>query len=1043
MKPGWAALVVFAAALPALPAQTVRVWQGTLPLPSYEEGQPDVNPPFDLFATTKFNYPYTLRNSITGRRIMRPWRAVFVENEYLKCSILPDIGGHLYSCTDKINGKELFYANPSIKKALIGYRGAWAAFGIEFNFPVSHNWVSMSPVDFATHTYPDGSASVTVANIDRPYGMQWRVELLLRPGSTVLEQKVTLYNRSDVRRRYYWWSNAGVEVEDGSVIEYPMRYSASHGFTFIDTWPVNQDGLNVSIVRNHTAGPVSQFVHGSREPFMGVWHPKAGNGIVHYAPYADLPAKKIWSFGVDADGLEWRKTLSDNNSGYVEVQAGLFRNQETFAFLQSQEVLRFTEYWMPVRGIGGISRANLHGVVHLAREGGSLRVGLNVNHAIADARLRVLAGQRVVLDVRESLAPATTFTRELTPAPPSPVTFELTAAEGQILLAHTEGGYDWTPDIQPGPQRSVDRESVPLEKGDDQEVNGDLPGAWATYQAALARTPDDYALNRAAGRLAVTLKRFDEAIPLLLRAQRHVSNDVEIHYYLGIAYAAQNQTRQARTEWEGAQDQPALRPAARLQLARLSAREGHGDEALRLLRVAFAAEPGMARAGGMEVALLRTAGRLDEARQRLAHWRGVDPTYALLRVEAATLGQPDPSLWTHLGADPERVLEVAIEYIELGLYKDARALLARRYPAPGELESEPGTALPQDYPLVAYYRGYCTEMMGGDGKPDFAEAAKMSTRYVFPYRATTVSVLRRALTANPNDATAHFLLGSLLMSGGMADRAIGEWRTARSLNPSIPVLHRDLGSVLLVAKHDEAGALETFREGLRVDSGNVELYTGASQALSLLGRPPAERVAILLAYPDQKTLPRALAYDLALSLAEAGRAEEARNVFRDRFFAREEGGTSVQDVYVEVELLNAAEMVRSGRTAEARAALAALGQPAPGFDFTREGMERFVQSARFFYLAGQIQSSAELWKRAAAMQGPYAVLAAKALNTPDWRRRAEQMLTKEPPGVGRGLLLRLLGREAESLEQFRDALRQPDRRLSHFVARRALLPHAD
>ena len=44
----------------------------------------------------------------------------------------------------------MFYANPSIKKALIGYRGAWAAFGIEFNFPVSHNWMSMSPVDFAT-----------------------------------------------------------------------------------------------------------------------------------------------------------------------------------------------------------------------------------------------------------------------------------------------------------------------------------------------------------------------------------------------------------------------------------------------------------------------------------------------------------------------------------------------------------------------------------------------------------------------------------------------------------------------------------------------------------------------------------------------------------------------------------------------------------------------------------------------------------------------------------------------------------------------------
>ena len=55
--------------------------------------------------------------------------------------MLPDIGGHLYTCIDKISGKSMFYANPSIKKAAISYRGAWAAFGIEFNFPVSHNWV--------------------------------------------------------------------------------------------------------------------------------------------------------------------------------------------------------------------------------------------------------------------------------------------------------------------------------------------------------------------------------------------------------------------------------------------------------------------------------------------------------------------------------------------------------------------------------------------------------------------------------------------------------------------------------------------------------------------------------------------------------------------------------------------------------------------------------------------------------------------------------------------------------------------------------------
>ena len=204
--------------LPAQPPAPTRAWQDTVAIPTYEEGAPDVNPPFDLFQTGRFNYPYTLRTSLTDKRIERNWRALWLENDYLKCLILPDLGGHLYSCTDKRNGQQLFYANPSIKLAGIAYRGAWAAFGVEFNFPVSHNWMTVSPVDFATTTDADGGASVWVGNIDRPYGMQWRVQLRLRPGRAVLEQHTTLYNRSDTRHRFYWWTNAGVQVWDDSKI---------------------------------------------------------------------------------------------------------------------------------------------------------------------------------------------------------------------------------------------------------------------------------------------------------------------------------------------------------------------------------------------------------------------------------------------------------------------------------------------------------------------------------------------------------------------------------------------------------------------------------------------------------------------------------------------------------------------------------------------------------------------------------------------------------------------------------------------------------
>src|SRR5579864_1952940 len=392
-----------------LAAAQVRVWQGTFTLPTYEEALPDPNPPFDQYATGRYNYPYTLRNNLTNGKNDHAWRALFLENDYLKCSVLPDLGGHVYTCIDKISGKPMFYENPSIKKANIGYRGAWAAFGIEFNFPVSHNWVSLSSVDFAYRQNHDGSASVVVGNIDRVYGMQWTVELVMQPASTVLEERVTLNNRSDVRHRFYWWNNAGVEAWDDSHIEYPMRFAASHGFREVQPWPVGADGRDLSIIRNQNKGPVSLFVHRSREPFMGVWNPHTNTGTVHYADYAQLPANKIWSWGVDADGLDWRKALSDNNSAYVEIQAGLFRNQETYSFLEPRQTIRFSEFWMPVRQIGGIARANLNGVVNLMRRGNALVAALNVNRPIAGASIRILDGSRIAFEQTADVTPERTW----------------------------------------------------------------------------------------------------------------------------------------------------------------------------------------------------------------------------------------------------------------------------------------------------------------------------------------------------------------------------------------------------------------------------------------------------------------------------------------------------------------------------------------------------------------------------------------------------------------------------------------------------------
>jgi tetratricopeptide (TPR) repeat protein len=1061
----------------------VRAWEGHLDLPTYEEGAPDANAPFDVFEPRKFNYPYTLRENLTDRRRPERWRTLNLENEHLKVSVLPDLGGHLYSCVDKATGAEMFYAQTAIKKARVAYRGAWTALGIEFNFPVSHNWATASPVDHALVRNADGSATIWVGNRDRVYGMQWRVGLTLRPNRARLEQDVALYNRSDTRHRFYWWNNAGVRSWDDSVIEYPMRHTASHGFRNIDTWPVNAAGVDLRVVKNHLYGPVSEFSHGSREAFMGVYHPHTKSGVAHYSSPLDSPTKKIWSWGGDADGLDWRKALSDDESTYLEVQSGLFRNQETYAFLEPQQTIRFTEYWLPVRDLGGITRATPDAVMHLARTGTALALALNVATPVR-GNLVLSDGAREVRREPVTVSPAEVLRRTFADLPAAArYTVDLQDAQGRSLIRHTEDTYDFTPaeQIQVGPVPAPPRiapadrtEGDWIAQGMDLELNGKRLQAWDTYTEARRAFPRSLALAKAQGRLAVVLLRFSEAAPLLDTVAQQWPTDAELRYYQGLAHAALGHERETRAALEAALPFASHRAAAGFVLAQLDARSGQPREALRVLKEATSASPQSVRTRALEIALLRATSRAREARARLAEARAIDPLSSWLRHEAVLLGTPDAALWAHLGEDPERVLDLATEYMGAGLWKDALALLERKYPHSGGLRAEPGAVAPQDHPEVVYYRGYCREQLGGSPLEDYRAASQLSTLYIFPSRAHSAVVFTRVLEASPNDATALSLRGSLLLAMGLPREATRDWQKARELKPSLPTLHRNLGRTLLLApginaesgqiEGDTQGALAVLQEGMTHDPRNVDLYQSADQALSLLGRSAAERAASLRRYPDLATMPSGLVLRLALALAEDGHAEEGEALLKDRFFAREETGTNVRQVYVEIQLLKALAEVRAGRP-EGCARIETMHQEVPGFSFTKDGLEAFVNSARVQYASGEIAALCKddtkaraHWTRAAASgrgnvrELPYAYLASQRLGgdaAKGWSDRLPQALlaadTQELetsfPGTSvhtQGLILRALGREDEARARFRRVLLLPDVRVAHYLSRRSL-----
>jgi tetratricopeptide (TPR) repeat protein len=633
-------------------------------------------------------------------------------------------------------------------------------------------------------------------------------------------------------------------------------------------------------------------------------------------------------------------------------------------------------------------------------------------------------------------------------------------------LHQTEGAYDWTPaeDIHVGPQpshRIPDPENRTVDDwiqlGSEHELNGRLQQALQAYQDAIAKFPDSFEARKSAGRLCASLLRYQEAKGYLEPVHARDTSDSEISYYLGISYEGLGQTREARESYEAAYRQPAYRAAGGLRLAELLAREGDLQQAELFLKDALRAAPDDLRTAEGLVAVLRAEGKAEESQKLAGEWLARFPQRYFLLEQTA---KPDLH---HLADDAERVLNLASEEIRLGLYSQALDVLSRQYPPPVADETEPGALPPQKHPLVSYYRGYCREKLGGSGSADFASASKLSTAYVFPSRAEDIAVLNSALHSNPEDATAHYLLGTLYFSRGLTDDGLKEWELARKFNPQIPVLHASLGRALLHAKNNPEHALTVFQEGLRADPANVELYTGMDQALSILRRPAQERVAALDRYPDRANMPSHLVYELILNLSESGEYEKAVALFHNRFFQREEGGTNVRQVWLEVQLQHALSLAQRGQCSEAVSMVDHLRDPVRDLAFTQDGLEPLLHSARFNYLIGSLYQTCTLpekaqarfkdadgqsgpedgiwaWKASQQLPGFQSDSAKQKLEILMQRTRSTSEISSRTGWwlYNAGMLDRALGHTKEAESGFRQALLFPDQLLTYHLTRLAL-----
>jgi tetratricopeptide (TPR) repeat protein len=666
----------------------------------------------------------------------------------------------------------------------------------------------------------------------------------------------------------------------------------------------------------------------------------------------------------------------------------------------------------------------------------------------------------------------------------TPLRFEVTDASGRPVISHTENQFDRTPAsaVQIGPQVApriphglLDVDDI-LHRGQTDELEGRRQMAMFRYQSAVAQHPDAASLLKAAGRLAVSLGWADAGTPASLesvhwleRALASNTTDFEVQYYLGVALAAAGRLADARRLLESSQRFQATALQSSLELARLLARQGEVDAALRLLKLGNSPASRATIPRAIEAVLLRRVGQPQAARELARALRAVDPTSSFVRFELTRLNEPDDELWRHLGVDANRVLDLVDQYLALGAYDDALSLLERQYPAVQGSLREPGSVAPGESPLVAYYRGYVREKTGGDATADFKIARARATTYVFPNRRSSYVVLRDALRVDPNDQTAQFLLGSLYLSSGLVEPAIESWQRVRRSQSTIQVLHRNLGLALL-QRGDYAESRAVLAEGLTADKNNVEVYLTLDGVLSAVGASARDRAAALSRFPAaDSAIPAALAFKSALAKAEAGDGPGAEKLFHDRFFPREEGGTNVRTVYAEVRLILANNAASTGKCDAARQILDSFSTEQTGLPFTNGGLTDVIASptlslqvAAVESACGRTASARARWdKLARPLESDGAPLALAIADIAARRLgrtrsaaeggRLERALDNataslesagtSSPGVveyARGVLLTALGKNAEARESLRRVFTYPDRGLSHVLAREAL-----
>ncbi len=361
----------------------VCTWHESVIIPTYEIGKPEKNPIFlekrVYQGSSGVVYPYPVIEKIEDEKKDKIYKVVFLENEYIKVMIMPELGGRVQMAFDKIKQRHFIYYNQVIKPALVGLTGPWISGGIEFNWPQHHRPSTFLPVDYCIEENADGSVTVWVSENERMFHQKGMAGFTLHPGKAYLEIIGKLYNPTPFPQTFLWWANPAVAVNEHYQSVFPPDVHAvfDHGKRDVSTFPIAKgtyykvdysEGVDISNYKNIPV-PTSYMAINSEFNFVGGYENDTKAGVLHVANHHISPGKKQWTWGNGDFGKAWDRNLTDEDGPYIELMAGVFTdNQPDFSWLNPYEEKTFTQYFLPYRELGVVKNASKDILMNLEKE---------------------------------------------------------------------------------------------------------------------------------------------------------------------------------------------------------------------------------------------------------------------------------------------------------------------------------------------------------------------------------------------------------------------------------------------------------------------------------------------------------------------------------------------------------------------------------------------------------------------------------------------------------------------------------------------------